>query len=361
MPTRSTTKELIELIGSPFANQKARSHPSDRLLLRVYDKAFYDRVAPLYLDIYSRDGWVPELEELFIKVKDREAMTLTVLSDLATNLNDWNENGYVIFKSIKPYPAIPNDTDVLIFGGKKEFNSALAHLYERGYIFHEWAPMQTTLYDPRGKGKIGKGKKGGTYYIDVYSDISTDYFLYIDKRSLLPHICTAELNGTQVRTIRQEVELAIILFHNVFPERTYQLEHFYMPLYYLEDDDFDLEIFIEFAEKQRLSYAISTNLTIVEYIHKKMFFSVPDRIRQLLNHWGRNSYELERFKRMGEETPYLFSPRTFWITFFRKSADRAALKSLFNQGLHMLNPIFFIDVMRSLKNRFSEKGTYHLE
>jgi hypothetical protein len=64
---------------------------------------------------------------------------------------------------------------------------------------------------------------------------------------------------------------------------------------------------------------------------------------------------------MGEETPYMFSPRTFWLTFLNKIKDNAALKSLFVQGLHMLNPVFFMDVMVSLKNRFSEKGIYHLE
>ena len=309
-----TTADLIKLIGTPF-QQRNRTLPSAKLLLRVYEKAFYDRVAPLYLHKFRRKGWLPALEDHYIFVRDRESMTLSVLSDLAENLNGWNEHSYAIFKSIKPYPAIPNDTDVLIFGGKKEFESAIAHLYDRGYIFHEWAPMQTTLYDPRGKGKIGKGKKGGTYYIDVYSDISTDYFLYIDKRSLLPYVHAVALNGTQVRTMRKEVEMAIILFHNVFPERTFQLEHFYMPLYHLKSDDFDLDILIEFAEKQKLSYAISTNLTIVEHQHDKVFGFIPDPIRQLLDRWGRNSYELKRFIRMGEETPYLFSPKTFWITF----------------------------------------------
>ena len=93
---------------------------------------------------------------------------------------------------------------------------------------------------PGGREKSGKERKGGTYYIDVYSDISTDYFLYINKTSLLPYIESRELNGIIIRNVRKEVELAIILFHNVFPERTFQLEHFYMPLYHLKDDDFDI-------------------------------------------------------------------------------------------------------------------------
>ncbi len=151
---------LIKLIGTPFS-QKYFHPVSDALLLEIYEKAFYDRVAPLYLHKFRHEGWLPKLEDHYVFVRDREAMTRSVLSELAANLNDWDENGYVIFKSLKPYPAIPNDTDVLIFGGKREFKSALAHLYKQGYLFHEWAPMQTTLYDARGKGKIGVGKKGG--------------------------------------------------------------------------------------------------------------------------------------------------------------------------------------------------------
>jgi hypothetical protein len=354
------TADLVKLIGTPFISDEFQKR-CDKYLEQIYDKAFSERMAPLLLHKFKHEGWSADLEERFCFVQDREKMTLKVLSDLADNLNKWDEAGYSIFKSIKPYPAIPNDTDVLIFGGKKKFESALAYLYECGYIFHEWAPMQTTLYDPRGKGKIGKGKKGGTYYIDVYSDISTDYFLYINKNSLIPYIENRELNGAMIRNVQKEVELSIILFHNVFPERTFQLEHFYMPLYHLKDDDFDTNIMIKFAEEQRLAYAIATNLTIVEFIHNKVFGFVPNRIGQLLDKWRRNEFELDRFRKFGEKTPYMFSPRTFWITFLHKIKDNAALKSLFVQGLHMLNPVFFIDVVASLKNRFGKKGTYHLE
>jgi len=353
------TFDLIKIIGTPYVNQRT-SIPAN-ILQNIYKKAFIDRVALLYLTLYREPGWPKALEDLFLKLNKRRENTLSVISNSANVLNQYCSDEYAIFKSLKPYPATPNDTDIIIFGDKKRFEDVIEYLYSKGYCFHEWAPMQTTLYDPRGKGKIGKGKKGGTYYIDVYSDISTDYFMYIDKRSLIPYVHTIELNGIQVRTVRKEAELAIILFHNVFPERTFQLEHFYMPLFHFKEEDFDLDVLIEFAEKQKLSHAISTNLTIVEYIHNRAFGFVPDRIGQLLNRWSRNFNELERFKNMGEETPYLFSPRTFWMTFWYKIHDNAALKSLFTQGIHMLNPVFFLDVMKSLKNRFSERGTYHLE
>jgi hypothetical protein len=355
-----TTSDFIKLIGSPFTSENPQLR-SDKHLEQIYEKAFYERVAPLYLHKFKYEGWSDNLEERFQFIQNREEMTLNVLADLSANLNKWDENGYVIFKSIKPYPAIPNDTDILIFGGKKEFESALAHLYSCGYIFHEWAPMQTTLYDPRGKGKIGKGKKGGIYYIDVYRDISTDYVCYLDERSLRPYVAVKEINSIPVRLLRPEPELAIILFHNLFPERTFQLEHFYMPLYSFADINFDLDLFISFAEKNRLTYAIKTNLSLVAKLHETHFGFVPGSVEKLLNRWKWNQKEVHLFEAQKMGTPYLFSPRAFWTSVLKKIRDQVFLKSLVVQALHMLNPAFFADVMISLKRRFSEKGVYHME
>jgi len=361
MKKNSSTRRIVSIIGTPFEKGNTIKHYSDSVLLDIYKRAFYDRVAPLYLHKFRRKGWLPELENHYKFVMDRESMTLTVLSDLSSKLNDWNKNGYVIFKSIKPYPAIPNDTDVLIFGGKTEFHLALSHLYDRGYLFHEWAPMQTTLYDPRGRGKIGAGKKGGTYYIDIYREISTDYVCYLSEKAIRPHVIIKQINGENVRLLRSEPELAVILFHNVFPERTFNLEHFYMPLYHFADPKFNMDLFVHFTEENNMVYAVKTNLSLIEQLHSEHFGFVPDVLMRLLDLWGRNNREVRRFVDADMETPYLFSPTTFWSASLMKMGDLSFNRSLFIQALHMLNPIFFWDVMLSLKKRFSERGAYHME
>lgn len=353
------TYDLIKIIGSPFV--KNTSEVDYSKLESIYDQAFKDRVGLLYLSIYRNENWSNFLEEKFQFLNKRRDKTLDVICSLGQTLNKIDKDNYAIFKSLKPYPATPNDTDVINFGDKHKFKETIEFLYKNGYEFHEWAPMQTTLIHPDGIGKTGRGKKGGTYYIDMYSDISTDYFLYIDKRSLKPFVETRKINGIEFKNIKKEIELAIILFHNIFPERTFQLEHFYMPLYHLIEQDFDLDIFIKFCEDQKLVRGIMTNLTIVEYIHIKLFGFSPEKITTLLERWGRNKKELMRFKNKGEQTPFMISPNTFWLTFIDKLHDWAAFKSLLIQGLHMLNIILFFDVMKSLKNRFSERGTYHLE
>ena len=354
------TIDIVTLIGSPFLRNE-RKIPSEDFLLKVYDKAFKNRVAPLYLNRFYREDWSSQLKGLYAALRERENMTLNVLSDVAANLNAWNKHGYVIFKSIKSYPAIPNDTDVLIFGGKKEFNSALEYLYYCGYIFHEWAPLQTTLYDSRGWGKTGTGKKGGTYYIDVYQQISTDYVCYLSEKAIKPLVITKQIHGVDVNLLRPEPELSIILFHNVFPERTFQLEHFYMPLYNLSDPKFDIDLFVRFTEKNRLTCAVIANLSLVERMHQECFGFVPRAIAQLLDSWGRNCLEAERIVAAELEVPYLFTARTFFGVIFGKMRDVVFRQSLFIQALHMLNPIIFLEVIKTLKRRFSERGVYHLE
>lgn len=350
----------VKMCGSPFVEKNGKYY-TDEELLNIYDYAFPNRVALLYLTQHRKDGWADQLEDWYEKLHQRLLMTTDVIAAVAEKFNSFDPESYVIFKSLKPYPATPNDTDVLFMGNKKQYEKAYQYLLDQGYLFHEWAPQQRTLYDPRGVGKIGKGKKGGTYYIDFYEDISTDYYAYLNKKELIPYIVTKEVNYVPVNLLRPEPELAIVLFHNVFPERTYQLEHFYLPLYYLKDPNFDKDLFLNFVKSQKLTEAIKVNFTFCSFLHKKHFGFVPKEVDYILKRLGDNKAELKRFIVNNAKTPYMFSPKLFLKTFLNKSLDPYAFKSLITQLFKMLNPIFFIDVMKSLKNRLSQEGTYHLE
>jgi len=351
---------LFELLGSPFVKKPLRRF-SDQELLEVYDFAFPNRVALLYLSLHRRPGWDPRLEEKYEHLHQREQMTFAVIAQLARVLNQWNPDQYVVFKSIKPYPATPNDTDVICFGDSREYEQMYQRILEAGYQFHEWAPQQRTVYDPHGIGKIGAGKKGGTYYIDLYQEISTDYFSYMNKSRLRPFVITHEVNGVPVKLLRPEPELAIVLFHSVFPERTFQLEHFYLPLHTLAKPDFDPETFIRFARESGVAYAVKTQCAIIAWMHQEHFGSVPKPVERVLQALGANHRERARFEAKEGRTPYMFAPRTFWTAFAIKALEWHCFKSLVWQAVKMLNPKFFMEVIASIRLRLSEEGTYHLE
>lgn len=353
--------QLIQMIGSPFVNEDNNRNWSDADLISNYENAFVDRVALLYLSKYRRNGWAQELEDKYNMLENRRLLTLSVISTLAEKLNTIASEKYVIFKSIKPYPATPNDTDVLFTGNRKLYKDIFKKLLDDGYIFHEWAPQQKTVYDPRGIGKIGHGKKGGTYYIDLYEEISTDYFAYLNKRHLSDYIFTKEINNIPVNLLKPEPELAIVLFHNVFPERTFQLEHFYYPLYSLANQDFDLDLFVHFAQKNHLIDAVRANLSLISSIHENEFNNTPDPINKILKLINKNEFETSRFEKLDRQTPHLFSKRLFAQCFFRKLSEWYSLKTALWQLLNLFNPKFFLDVINSIRLRLGEKSVYNLE
>ena len=234
-------------------------------------------------------------------------------------------------------------------------------LLREGYLFHEWAPMQRTIVDPRGVGHIGVGKKGGTYYVDFYREVATDYFAYLNKHRLRPFLVDGVVRGVPVKLLRAEPELAIILFHSVFPERTYQLEHFFLALHHIAQDGFDRELFVEFARANGMTRALGESLAITHELHMEAFGGDAPALTECRTRLARPTREGSRFVRGGFITPHMFSVDTFFASFAEKLKDPYSLRSLGVQALRMLDPRFFVDVMGSLRARLGEKGVYHQE
>ena len=134
-----------------------------------------------------------------------------------------------------------------------------------------------------------------------------------------------------------------------------------MTLHTLTQHGFDLDLFLRFSREAGVAYAVKTQASLIARMHQEYFGSVPPPIRRILDELGENRREVRRFESWKLSTPYMFSPRTFWTAFAIKATEWHSFKSLLWQGVKMLNPKFFLDVMRSIRLRLSEKGLYHLE
>jgi hypothetical protein len=333
----------------------------DETLLAHYDSAFANRVGLLLLERHRRSGWSAALEQRHALLCTRRHMTLSVIAGIARTLQAVAPGDFVVFKSIKPYPATPNDTDVLFLGSKDGYEAGYRHVIAAGYMFHEWAPQQRTVIDPRGIGHTGRGKKGGTYYIDLYEEISTDYFAYLNKTTLREHVRYEVIEDVRVPVLRPEPELAIVLFHNVFPERTFQLEHFFLVGCQLADPAFDRALFREFVERNHLQPAVRANLTLVAHLHRTAFGSTPEPLADLLETWGEDRREARRFAAIGGRTPHLFSRTLFWNSFGRKLVEWYSFRTALRQLWHLGDPRFFLDVVRSISRRLGEESVYKAE
>lgn len=353
------TTILFQTIGSPIGSGTLTPDPSDIEQLTEY--AFKSRVGLLFLDECLRRGVQlgPAASELHASLTTRRIATDAVVVRLAKKLDQVAEGEWVLFKSIKPFAATPNDTDWFPLDPRRHAE-LVEHLQQGGdFKLLEVAPRQTTLIESGGEGLTDTTKKGGVYYIDCYVFPSTDYFVYLDPRRLRSHVRTTTIDGYPIPILSPEAELAAIMFHNIFPERTFTPESYYLVKSYLDmvEEDASLEAFVDVCREQKVEYAAACNLALVDAVDRDQFGIRDERVHTLLRLLGKPGLQIPEFDPRGK-FPYEVPNRVFWRSFLSKQRDVTSRRSTLVQFLHMLNPIFFADVVKIIWRRSVKGGVY---
>ena len=106
---------------------------------------------------------------------------------------------------------------------------------------------------------------------------------------------------------------------------------------------------LKFIKENKLKSAISTNLTLISYIHQKVFGFCPEPVSSLLETLGYNNFELNKIYLIANSIYLIFYlQKLFGIHFLNKLYDPFASLSLLNQILHMLNPFFFCRCIKTV-------------
>lgn len=351
------TIELMKIIGTPGipGNPKLCTRKN---VERYFDLAFENRVELLFLKaIRASAVWSDEWQEKYESLCNRSSLTEDVGIDCSQVLQSGNVK-HVIFKSFKPYPATPNDTDVVCLGGEDEYRHGLNVLLKAGYKVIGEAPMQTLMYHPSGEGKVSGKKAGGTYYIDFYRGVAVDYYEYLNKADLEPEMLVRQRKGKTVYECRPELELAVVLFHNVFPERTFQLEHFYLTMYAFAKDEFSFEHLVRTSRNSKLERALRYNLSIVDALHRKAYGKEHEGLGYVLKQVGFSKSVKSRLVKSNFALTFNFSGLHFWLTFLSKLRDPHSRKALRTQIWHMKNPKFFMEAFKAAYVRTFHKDIY---
>ena len=351
---------LFNIIGSPFIDTNNNSLPGAKEVDDLFDFSFENRVAMLFLERYVELGGVLSDTGKFNleKLRKRRRDTDDVLSKVTDVLDLKYKGEWTFFKTIKPFPSTPNDTDWFPFDVSKH-QEMCDHLIANGFTYLEWAPLQTTLIDDAGVGIADSDKRGGVWYIDCYKEPGADYFIYLDPKKMKRHLVYEDIDGRKMPNLKASAELSAICFHNVFPERTYSIETFYLVLHYLNviQETNDIDNFIETVKENFVGRAVSSHLAITQALHEQYFGTKVQLVEELLKHFPDEKIESSNYSREAL-LPYNFSKMSFWRCFFQKLKDPISFRSLFTQFYHMLNPVFFWGVVKILKQRMSKGGTY---
>lgn len=360
MQISEQSRLIFQTIGWPIGSGTVTPAPED--LESITEFAFKSRVGLLFLEQCAnrRVQFGPEAQKLYESLMRRRSETDQVVAKLARKLDEVAEGEWVLFKSIKPFASTPNDTDWFPFDVRRH-QELVDYLCtpSGGFKWLETAPRQTTLIDERGEGLTDTTKKGGIYYIDCYKEPSTDYFIYLDPRRMRGRTEVCEVAGYPVPILQPHVELTAIMFHNVFPEKSFTIESYYLIKRYLDliEQRGMLQAFVDVCRDQKVEYACAVNLALTREIDAAQFGIQDKRIGQILERLGHSGLAVRGFEPRGK-FPYEFPASVFWWAFLSKQRDPVSFRSTLNQFLHMLNPVFFADVVRIVWRRTVKGGVY---
>ena len=348
---------VFQTIGWPIGS--GTTVPTTAQLEEMTEYPFKSRVGLLFLEECKSKG--VELgdtaSQLHASLVARRNATDEVIVKLTKRLDEVATGEWVLFKSIKPFASTPNDTDWFPLDPGRH-KSLVRHLTEGGgFKWLESAPRQTTLIEDRGVGLTDTTKKGGVYYIDCYVAPSTDYFIYLDPKRMRKNVTHTSVLGCSVPVLEPYAELAAVMFHNVFPEKRFSIESYYLIKSYLKEITAAHQTynFVEFCREHKVEYAAWHNLALTNKIDRSEFGNTDAIIKDLLRELGPRQ-KLDETAHV--PLPYDFSSSVFWMTFASKQRDVTSFISSLNQLVHMLNPVFFLDVVKIIWKRTRRGGVY---
>lgn len=175
-----------------------------------------NKLLDLYLEMQA--GSATPSEELDACRTSRTAIRQTIAalaSQAEVGAVEW-----AVFKTVRPFPFTPSDVDVVVLTdeGARPLASGLR---ARGYGLAGGAPYTITLCDHQND--VG---------IDLYQDIASSRFVYLDRATLRPYRTWQVQGGVAVPMLQPVAELVTILAHAVYKEQLFTLADYLTLRYY---------------------------------------------------------------------------------------------------------------------------------
>ena len=339
------TIKLLRTIGSPFVS--GQELPGNKAeALELYNYATKNKIGLAYLESLKDQG---TLEEFGLKSKyeeeqrkhDIQSVTAIRISEL---FNSFDVN-YAIFKSIMPFPATPNDVDIIHLGSDEEFERAAEIMLQSDYmeVKGQADAEQRMFHDTRDTGYLDIHPQGKDVYdIDVYQKISASYVLYLDKRKLEKYVVEVDTASSKIKVLKREAELVAIIIHSIIPEMLCTLFVYYATLYHLARmNSEEIDRFIGIAKENNVTFSVKAHCSLVAELHKAAHGFVPEIIEGLLTELGDETSERKNLLKNDLKMPHKYSLSAVARILLEKAKESGFRRSAVKQMVYMLNPKLF--------------------
>ena len=337
------TLKLIRIIGSPFVSDQEQELPENKEeALELYDYAIKNKIGLLYLETLKNQE---KLEEFRLKLKheeerkkhDEQLITAIRISKL---FNSFSVN-YTIFKSIMPFPATPNDVDIIHFGSDEEYEKAVEILLRSDYteVKGQADAEQRMFHDARDGKLEPHPREKDVYDIDIYQRVSASYVLYLDKRKLEKYVAEMKIGDNKIMVLRPEAELVAIIIHSIIPEMLCTLFVYYATLHHLvKMNSEEINRFIAIAKENHVTFSVKSHCSLVAELHHTAHGFVPETIEEILGELGDETSETKNLVKNNFKMPHRYSWSVIIRTLLEKMNEKEFRMSVLKQTVNMLNP-----------------------
>ena len=344
-------KILLNIIGSPFNPPILEPNYEDSI--ELYEIARKNKIGLLFLEKLEEKGKLNNELQLEIN-KQREAHeTLRTTAERAASILNKSDCKYAVVKSKYPFPVVLSDVDILIFGGTKEYKHAIKSMTSSYFELMGEAPLESMLHDKRGKHSEESLEKDPCD-VDVYREIGAGYIKYMNKNKFSQSYFSSEItsNGVKLNTLKASCELALNMFHSIYPEKIFTLLLHYYTLFSIKMmDSADKAEFLGICKDQNIAKAVLLILNMIETIQETCFGESPRELTGLREDIGKREYIPI------DKLPYNYPTRMLLEIFWGKRKDMVFTASVIRQGMAMLNPKYARYVMAIFKDR-QNRETY---
>jgi hypothetical protein len=343
MKSKSLTKELLQLMGSPFVAGKDLTLDQATLAM-LQDYSEKNKILFHFLETVKRKN-VKNLSSVHQREDVRYLKMLDVIARTSRVLRDTSVD-HVFFKTVRPYKSTTVDLDILVLEDKASYENCIEAIQKAGYELVVRGPMSTTFWDR--EADIG---------IDMYTEIAASSVIYMDKRKLVNHATNTKLpSGECLRVFGPEADLACIIAHSVIKEQMYVLSEYYTFIHYLER--VNLEDFLDLVRQNNITSATRAHASITLWLHNFAHDNVPDKLERIVNSLGRDDFETGRLTQNRYKTPYKYHPITLIKSLLEISKGKETRKSMANQCVRAIFDLGFSkDLMEKIIDHIF-RGTY---
>jgi len=323
---KNPTALLVKAIGVPGVCGSVCSQLTTKNFHFFLKLAEKNKIPLLFLRTVAPNFKNSSIKSSLLRYEESHQRTLDLIKFVAGLLEN-EGTPYTIFKTIKPFPYVPSDVDVLL-RSDQDLKTVVKALMAKGCIVLDGDTYGVTMFSPAHKMNI-----------DITTQVAVSGIVYVNKKLLFDHVHEVEIDGTMVRTLEPHVDLLVVTGHSVFKEQMYTLSDYYTFVMSLQQ----WEKASKLADKFHLKPALETVLKITETLTLNAFGScniITKRFSPL-----RITHE-STFRDKNIDMPKKYDLSTILVDFSKKIAtDPDTLRSLSSAFRSCCNPSFYLKLV----------------